>query len=135
MTGAENTQFRVPERKANVLLPIPLELLLLTGVMEIPLRDLLEDMLKELMTFGPEEWPGDFPLIFMGGGTKTVLTWTGLTGGEGRDDTDVGRKVENCLGVLALAGGTWTGGLGRRCLRELDMLGMAGVGMFNSPEF
>ena len=66
----------------------------------MPLRDLLEDTLKELMTFGPEEGPGDFPLIFMGGGTKTVLTWTGLTGGEG--ETEVGRKVENCLGVLAL---------------------------------
>ena len=62
-------------------LPIPLEFPLVTGVMDIPWeRGRGEErlMLKELITLGPAEAGlaglGDFPLIFIGGGTKTVLT-------------------------------------------------------------
>ena len=61
-------------------------------------------ILKEFITFGPVEvGVGDFPLIFIGGGTNTVLTWTGLEGGEASaeasEEAGWGMKVENCFGV------------------------------------
>ena len=101
----------------------------MTGVMEIPWergRGAETLILKELITFGPAEAGlaglGDFPLIFIGGGTKTVLTWRGRVGGGEGEGAPCGRKVENCLGApgrtpgRALAGGTWTAGFGRNCL-------------------
>ena len=70
-----------------------MELPLLTGVMDIPWergREAGTLILKELITFGPAgaglAGLGDFPLIFIGGGTKTVLTWRGRgEGGEARE--------------------------------------------------
>ena len=56
----------------------------MTGVMDIPWARGREGgtlILKELITLGPAgaglAGLGDFPLIFIGGGTKTVLTWRG----------------------------------------------------------
>ena len=108
-------------------LPIPLEFPLVRGVMDIPWergRGAETLILKELITLGPAGLAGlgDFPLIFMGGGTKTVLTWRGRVGGGEGEGAPCGRKVENCLGApgrrpdRALAGGTWTAVFGRSCL-------------------
>ena len=61
---------------------------MLTGVMEMPWergREAETLMLKELITLGPASLGlaglADFPLIFIGGGTKTVRTWRGRVGG------------------------------------------------------
>ena len=110
---------------------------MVTGVMEIPWergREAGTLILKELITLGPAGEAelaglGDFPLIFIGGGTKTVLTWRGrgeggeAREGEGEGAPPCGRKVENCLGAAgrrgagrALAGGT--AGFGRSCLKR-----------------
>ena len=80
---------------------------MLTGVMEMLLARVLEEeeeeevgkfmfMLKELITLGPvEAGVGDLPVIFMGGGTNTVLTWTGrLVGGEVRGEAKEEARVE-----------------------------------------
>ena len=88
------------------------------GVMDMPDANGTEPWrlwlrLKELITFGAGD-EGDTALepafIFIGGGTNTVLTWTGLeTGGwdaawglrAGRGLGDCGMKVASCLGAGA----------------------------------
>ena len=120
------------------------------GVIEIPEAIGIEGTdgftlrLKVLIIFGPEaaelglgETPGlligmgDTPglFIFIGGGTNTVLTWTGFDGGWICGDwplPDCGMNVAICLGVGGLVAevrgapnlGFWegTGGFGLNCL-------------------
>ena len=73
------------KKKLNKLIPVPLDFEI--GVMDIPEAkgtELWRLRLKELITFGAgdDADEGDMALelvfIFMGGGTNTVLTWTGL---------------------------------------------------------
>ena len=87
------------------------------GVMDIPEAKGTEPWrlrLKELITFGAGD-EGDTALeppafIFIGGGTNTVLTWTGLDTGvwagawglrAGRGLGDCGMKVASCRGAGA----------------------------------
>ena len=100
----------------QIALPIPFDFPLAKGVIDIP-GDIGRDTGmfngKEFIIFGPELPPEEFDeegvrlaedFIFMGGGTKTVLTWTGLVVAEGPFTVDdvCGMKAAICLGGLCI---------------------------------